>query len=150
MPAHRYKEEISLSTMLAAKRSVGVTPEMNLRECVTHMPLASTNKAAHSGLENQRRSQQESKTGVSVAPKKGLVSFKFYFQEMDSRRIQIVNAEMNTAELLTKSFHTGNNKCYALFIEKKLITLKMCIFIPTILNVHNSLLQSSVTTRTND
>ena len=29
------------ATMLGAKRSAGVAPEMNLRECVTHMPLPS-------------------------------------------------------------------------------------------------------------
>ena len=30
MPAHRYMEEISSATMLADKRSAGVTPEVNL------------------------------------------------------------------------------------------------------------------------
>ena len=55
MPAHRYMEEKGLATMPATKRSAGVAPEVNLRECVTHMPLSSTNKAAHSDLETQRR-----------------------------------------------------------------------------------------------
>ena len=41
--------------MLAAKRSAGVTPEVNLRECVTHTPLPNVNQAAHSGFETQRR-----------------------------------------------------------------------------------------------
>ena len=36
---------------LAAKRSAGVVPEVSLREHVTHTPLPSTNKAAHSGFE---------------------------------------------------------------------------------------------------
>ena len=41
MPAHRYKEEIGLAAIPAAKRSAGVAPEMNLREHVTCMPLPS-------------------------------------------------------------------------------------------------------------
>ena len=49
---------------------------MNLRECVTHMHLPSTNKAAHSFFETQRRHHQKSKTRVSVAPQKGLMSSK--------------------------------------------------------------------------
>ena len=39
------------AAMLAAKRSAGVTPEVNLREHVTCMPLPSVNKAAHFGFE---------------------------------------------------------------------------------------------------
>ena len=80
MPGHRYVEEIGSAVMLAAKRSAGVTPEVNLREHVTFLPLPSTNKAAHSGFETQRRHNQKSKTGVSVAPQKGLMSSKFFFK----------------------------------------------------------------------
>ena len=76
MPGRRYVEEIGLAAMLAAKRSVGVAKEMNLGECVTYTPLPSMNKAAHSGFETQRRRNQKSKTGVSVAPQKGLMSSK--------------------------------------------------------------------------
>ena len=42
-----------LAAMLATKRSAGVTPEVNFRECVTHMPLPSVNNAAHSGFETR-------------------------------------------------------------------------------------------------
>ena len=52
--AHRYVEENGSAVMLAAKRSVGVTPKVSLREHVTCTPLASANKAAHSGFETQR------------------------------------------------------------------------------------------------
>ena len=69
-------EEISSAAMLATKRSVGVTPKVNLRECVIHMPLLSVNKAVHSDFETQRRHHQKSKAGVSVAPQKGLMSYK--------------------------------------------------------------------------
>ena len=63
MPAHRYVEETGLAAILATKRSAGVTPEVNLREYVTCMPLLSANKAAHSGFENQRKHHQKAKTG---------------------------------------------------------------------------------------
>ena len=42
MPTCRYVEENGL----AAKRSAGVAPEVNLGECVTCMPPPSTDKAA--------------------------------------------------------------------------------------------------------
>ena len=71
----RYVEEIGLAAMMAAKRLVSVTPEVDLRECVTGTP----NKAAHSGFETQRRYQKKSKIskiGVSVAHKKDLCPSK--------------------------------------------------------------------------
>ena len=65
-----------LTIMLAAKRSAGVAPEVKLREHISRMPPPSANKASHSGFETQRRHHQKSKTGVSVAPQKGLMSSK--------------------------------------------------------------------------
>ena len=62
-----------LAAMLVANRSAGVTPEVNLRECVTCMPQPSTNKAAQSGFAIQMRHYQKSKTGVSVAPDKSQI-----------------------------------------------------------------------------
>ena len=70
MPAHRYVEENSSAAMLATKRSAGVTPEVNFRECVICTPLQSAIKVVHSGFETHRRHRQKSKTGVSVAHKK--------------------------------------------------------------------------------
>ena len=64
MPAPRYVEGNGLDAMLAAKKSAGVPPEMNIREFVTYTPQSSANKAAHSGFETQRRCHQKSKTGV--------------------------------------------------------------------------------------
>ena len=66
--------------MLAVKRSAGVAPEVNLRQGVTHTPLPNANKAAYSGFETQRRRHQKSKTGVSVAPQKGLMSSKKFLK----------------------------------------------------------------------
>ena len=70
MPACRYVEENSSAAMLATKRSAGVTPEVNVKEHVTPMPPQSTNKAAHSSFETQRRHHQKSKTGGISGPKK--------------------------------------------------------------------------------
>ena len=78
MPAHRYVKENGLAAILATKRSVGVVPEVNPREHATCMSLPSMNKAAHSGFETQRRHHQKSKTEVSVASQKGLMSSKNY------------------------------------------------------------------------
>ena len=73
MPACRYVKEISLAAMLAANRVAGVTPEVNLMGGITCMLPPSVNKDAHSGFETQkRRCHQKSKTGVSVAPQKGI------------------------------------------------------------------------------
>ena len=41
--------------MLATNRLAGVTPDVNLRECLTCTPPPSANKAAHSGFETQTR-----------------------------------------------------------------------------------------------
>ena len=81
MPDHRYVEENGFVVMLAVKRLAGVTPEVNLRECATHMVVPSVNKAAHSGFETQRRLHHKSKTGVSVAPQKDLSSPKFFLKQ---------------------------------------------------------------------
>ena len=78
MPACRHVEENGLAAMLATKRLVAVAPEVNLREHVTYMPLPSTNKAAHSGFETQRRCHQQSKTGVFVAPSKHFFKKKLW------------------------------------------------------------------------
>ena len=54
----------------------GVAPEVNLREHTTCISPPSVNKAADSGFETQRLHHQKYKTGVSVAPQKGLMSYK--------------------------------------------------------------------------
>ena len=46
--------------------------------CTIYMPLPSVNKAVHSGFETQLRYHKKSKTGVSVAPQKELMSSNFF------------------------------------------------------------------------
>ena len=59
--------------MLAAKRSAGVAPEVNLRNHEAHK------QGIHPGYETQGRPHQKSKTGVSDAPQKRLMSSKILF-----------------------------------------------------------------------
>ena len=68
------------ATMLVTKRSGDVTPEVNIRERVTHTPPPSMNKAAHFGFETQRRHHQKSKTGASVAPQKSSCPPNFFLK----------------------------------------------------------------------
>ena len=69
-----------LAAMLAIKRLAGVTPDVNLKEYLSCTPLPSVNKAIHSSFETQGRHHQESKTGVSVAPQKGIMSSKIFLK----------------------------------------------------------------------
>ena len=59
MPGCRYVEETNLAAILATKRSAGVTPEVNLREGVTHMPPPSANKALKPRGDITRSAKQE-------------------------------------------------------------------------------------------
>ena len=47
------------------------------------------NKDAHSGFETQRRRQQKSKTGVSVAPQKGLMPSIFILKKSEIESVKI-------------------------------------------------------------
>ena len=62
--------------MLAAKRSAGVTPEMNLRN-PSHAGDEAYNSGIHPGFETQGRCHQKSKTGISVASQKVLTAIFF-------------------------------------------------------------------------
>ena len=64
MPARRYVEENGSSAMLATKKSAGVAPEGDLRECLAQMPPPNGNKGANSGFETQRRHHHKFKIGV--------------------------------------------------------------------------------------
>ena len=84
--------------MLAAKSLGGVASEVNLRECISPIPKLSTNKAAHSGFETQRRHHQKSKTGISVAPQKGLMSSKLFFTKIEFELNSILNSSPLTVQ----------------------------------------------------
>ena len=67
-----------LAEMQANKRSAVVAPKVNLRECASHMPLLSANKAAYFGSETQNRCHQKSKTGYKLPHKRTFVQPKMH------------------------------------------------------------------------
>ena len=69
----RYVAENGSAAILVTNRLAGVAPE------VTHNPLSSVNKAAHSGFETHWRCHQKSNTGVSVAPQKKNLKNLWFF-----------------------------------------------------------------------
>ena len=74
---YRYVEQKGSAAMLTSIQLAGVTPEVNLRN-----PLCAgeeAHKGIHPGFETLGRCHQKSKTGVSVAPQKGLVCYKKFF-----------------------------------------------------------------------
>ena len=79
MPAYRHKEENSLAAMLTINRSAGITPEVNVRECVTCTPPPSVNMAAHSGHEIHSRCHQTSKKRVISGPTKRIYVLQYIF-----------------------------------------------------------------------
>ena len=81
MSSCSYVEEIGMAAMLVTKRSAGVAPEVNLRECVMCMPLPSANKAAHSGFETHWRetSPEVQNNGISGPTKRTRVLQKNFF-----------------------------------------------------------------------
>ena len=76
----KYVDQRGLATMLTAKWSAGFAPEVNPRNSLH------TGKKAHKwgilpGSETHSRCHQKSKTGISVAPQKGLVSSNFVLKK---------------------------------------------------------------------
>ena len=74
----RYVDQKGSAAMLTTIQSVCVTPEVNLRNSL-HTGDKACKQGIHPGFETQGRRYQKSKTGVSVAPQKGLMSFKIFF-----------------------------------------------------------------------
>ena len=64
-----YKDQNGLLSMLAVERSVGVAPQVILKNSL-YTGAVARKPVIHSGFEIQRRRHQKSKTGVSVAPQK--------------------------------------------------------------------------------
>ena len=84
MPAHRYMEEIGSVAMLATKRLAGVAPKVNLREHESHNMYASTKceiRMPTLALKPRGDVTRSPKRGLSVAPQKGLMSFKFFLKK---------------------------------------------------------------------
>ena len=71
----RYVDRKGLAAMLTFIQLAGVAPEVNLRNSL-HAGDKARKRGIHPGFESQGRRHQKSKTGVSVAPRKGLMSSK--------------------------------------------------------------------------
>ena len=65
--------------MLAAMKSAGVAPEVNLKEHLTHKPLQNTNKAAHSDFKIPRGDVQN--RGISGQTKRTYVFQNFFLRK---------------------------------------------------------------------
>ena len=97
--------------MLAAKRSAGVTPEVNLR-----IPLHAGDGAYMHGdppwLETQGRRHQKSKTGITVAPQKGPLKLKNKQEktsyQSESKRIDVID---HTHHSLVQAMTKGVGDC---------------------------------------
>ena len=66
--------------MVATKSSTGVSPEVNVKECTSCMPLPSVNKATHSFFETQRRPPEVQNRGIS-GPTKRTDVLQIFFQK---------------------------------------------------------------------
>ena len=66
---YKYVNQKSSAAMLVIKRSVGVTPGVNLRNPL-HGGQNTCKQGIHPGFENNNKHHQKSKTGVSVTPQK--------------------------------------------------------------------------------
>ena len=72
------------SNLLTSIQSAGVTPEVNLRITQARKHV----KGIHSGFKTQARCHQKSKTGISVAPHKGLKSSKNVLKQIKRFALQ--------------------------------------------------------------
>ena len=68
-------------------QSAGVAPEVNLRNS-WHTGDKARKRGINPGFETQGRHHQKSKTGVSVAPQKGLMSSKNFKKKKSSTKKQ--------------------------------------------------------------
>ena len=68
------------AAMLAAKRSAGIASEVYLRNPL-HTGDEACKHGIHTGFETEARRHQKFKTGISVVPQKGLMSFKTFINE---------------------------------------------------------------------
>ena len=112
-----------LAGMWTAKRSAGISPDVNLGERVTCTPPLSANKAAHSGFETQRRHYQKSRTGVSMAAQKGLMSSKIFFKKLKKKQPPKQHDDFAQEKLQCRSISINqSNKAKDLLNENRITT----------------------------
>ena len=94
--------KININLKKVGHWSVLISDRCYLKVKRKRTPPPSTNKAAHSGFETHRSHHQKSKTGVSVAPQKGLMSSKIFFKKSQELFYQISMYNL----LLFQMFHS--------------------------------------------
>ena len=97
--------------MLAAKRSAGVAPEVNLHGHVTCVPMPSVNKAAHSGFETEQKCHEKSK---AVAPQKRHVLQNKFFKKSTLVKVSLCGSftlTVNFTIYVSGTFHLFNVMC---------------------------------------
>ena len=82
----RYVDRKGLGAMLTSIQSAGVPQEVNLKNSL-HAGNKACKRGIHPGFETQGRRYQKSKTGVSVAPRIGLMSSKIFLKKLLSLKI---------------------------------------------------------------
>ena len=75
--------------MLAGKKPAANAPEVNLRNPL-HIGKKYIGKGSTLALKTQGRHHQKSKTGLSVAPEKGLKSSKIFFEKKKSHYLRAI------------------------------------------------------------
>ena len=89
-----------LAAMLAIKRSAGVTPEVNLREGISHTPLPSVNKATHSALKPRGDITRSPKQRYQWPNIKGFMSSKIFLKNKQKPPLRSEFLMVNFAETL--------------------------------------------------
>ena len=79
--------------MLTSIQSAGVAPEVNLRNS-WHTGDKACKQGIHPGFETQGRRHQKSKTGVSVDPRKGLMSSKNLLKKRKKQHLRKITIKM--------------------------------------------------------
>ena len=114
IPACRYVEKNSSAAILATKRLAGVAPEVNLRECVTGMPLPSMTKVAHSGFETQSICHCNPKQGCEWRHKKNVCPPNFFLKKQGNNvhvRICSTLVHRSTKSAKKERIKKTNNIC---------------------------------------
>ena len=79
--------------MMAVKRSSGVAPEVNLRNSL-HADNKAGKQGIHPGFETQGKCHHKSKTGISMALQKGLMS-SIFFKKIKIKNLNIASFQMH-------------------------------------------------------
>ena len=91
----KYVDQNDSAAMMAAKKSAGVTPDMNLRNTL-HTGNKACKQGIHPGFETHDGRHQKSKTGVSVAPQKGTLSSEKFLKKQQKQLMLTVKRSENS------------------------------------------------------